>query len=93
MTTATTASKRWLTILVSANHIPFVEGVVDGLATSACEYDGRDDCFLLAWAAPATVTADDIVEVDYDGTVHDAAGRRSYRSASSTARSTRRGRM
>ena len=42
-------------------------------------HDGRDDRFLLACGvAPATVTADDIVEVDYDGTVHDAAGRRSY---------------
>ena len=79
MTTATTASKALVDDLVSANHILFVEGVVDGFGHVSVRHDGRDDRFLLACGvAPATVTADDIVEVDYDGTVHDAAGRRSY---------------
>ena len=79
MTTATTASKALVDDLVSANHILFVEGVVDGFGHVSVRHDGRDDRFLLACGvAPATVTADDIVEVDYEGTVHDAAGRRSY---------------
>ena len=79
MTAATTASKALVDDLVSANHILFVEGVVDGFGHVSVRHDRRDDRFLLACGvAPATVTADDIVEVDYDGTVHDAAGRRSY---------------
>ncbi|MBL8311929.1 MAG: class II aldolase/adducin family protein [Burkholderiales bacterium] len=65
--------------LVSANHILFVEGVVDGFGHVSVRHDRRDDHFLLACGvAPATVTAEDIVEVDYDGVVHDDAGRRSY---------------
>lgn len=79
MTAATTASKALVDDLVSANHILFVEGVVDGFGHVSVRHDCRDDRFLLACGvAPATVTADDIVEVDYDGTVHDATGRRSY---------------
>ena len=42
---------------------------MDGFGHVSVRHDGRDDRFLLACGvAPATVTADDIVEVDYDGT-------------------------
>jgi HCOMODA/2-hydroxy-3-carboxy-muconic semialdehyde decarboxylase len=79
MAIATTASAALVDDLVSANHILFVEGVVDGFGHVSVRSDTRDDRFLLAaGVAPATVTADDILEVDFDGEVQDAAGRRSY---------------
>ncbi|MEO7255400.1 MAG: class II aldolase/adducin family protein [Casimicrobium sp.] len=65
--------------LVCANHILSVEGVVDGFGHVSTRHDRRDDRFLLACGvAPATVTADDILEIDYDGNVRDELGRRSY---------------
>ena len=75
----TTATAALVDDLVCANHILYVEGVVDGFGHVSVRHDNRDDRFLLACGvAPATVTADDIVEIDYDGTVQDVAGRRSY---------------
>jgi HCOMODA/2-hydroxy-3-carboxy-muconic semialdehyde decarboxylase len=56
-----------------------VEGVVDGFGHVSVRSDARNDRFLLAaGVAPATVTPDDIVDLDLDGQVHDPAGRRSY---------------
>lgn len=79
MTIATTASRALLDDLVCANHILYVEGVVDGFGHVSVRHDGRDDRFLLAaGVAPATVTPEDILEVDFDGEVRDVAGRRSY---------------
>ena len=75
----TTASAALIDDLVCANHILYVEGVVDGFGHVSVRHDKRDDRFLLACGvAPATVTANDILEIDYDGDVQDAAGRRSY---------------
>jgi len=75
----TTASSALVSDLVCANHILYVEGVVDGFGHVSVRHDGRDDRFLLAaGVAPATVTEDDILEVDFAGEVQDAAGRRSY---------------
>ena len=74
-----TASAALIDDLVCANHILYVEGVVDGFGHVSVRHDNRDDRFLLACGvAPATVTADDIIEIDYDGNVQDDAGRRSY---------------
>lgn len=79
MTLVTTASRELVDDLVVANHILYNEGVVDGFGHVSVRHDGRDDRFLLACGlAPATVRADDILEVDYAGEVRDAAGRRSY---------------
>jgi ribulose-5-phosphate 4-epimerase/fuculose-1-phosphate aldolase len=75
----TTANSALVDDLVAANHILYVEGVVDGFGHVSVRHDGRDDRFLLACGvAPATVTAADILEVDFDGVVHDEAARRSY---------------
>jgi HCOMODA/2-hydroxy-3-carboxy-muconic semialdehyde decarboxylase len=75
----TTASIALVDDLVCANHILYVEGVVDGFGHVSVRSDAREDRFLLAaGVAPATVTADDILDVDFDGEVQDAAGRRSY---------------
>lgn len=75
----TTASKALVDDLVCANHILYVEGVVDGFGHVSVRSDTRDDRFLLAaGVAPATVTADDILEVDFAGEVQDPGGRRSY---------------
>ncbi len=74
-----TASTTLIDDLVCANHILYVEGAVDGFGHVSVRHDTRDDRFLLACGvAPATVTAADIVEIDYDGNVQDDAGRRSY---------------
>ena len=73
------ASAALIDDLVSANHILYVEGVVDAFGHVSMRHDQRDDRFLLACGvAPATVTAEDILEIDYDGNVHDIGGRRSY---------------
>lgn len=75
----TTANHALVDDLVAANHILYVEGVVDGFGHVSVRHDQRADRFLLACGvAPATVTADDILEVDFNGVVHDEAGRRSY---------------
>jgi HCOMODA/2-hydroxy-3-carboxy-muconic semialdehyde decarboxylase len=64
---------------VSANHILYNEGVVDGFGHVTARHDQRPDRFLIARSmAPGLVTADDIMECDLEGTPHDPAGRRSY---------------
>ena len=77
--TGCTASRALIDDLVSANHILYNEAVVDGFGHVSVRHDTRDDRFLLAAGlAPAVVTADDILELDFEGNVHDAQGRRSY---------------
>ena len=65
--------------LAMANHILFREGVVDGFGHVSVRHDKRPDRFLLARnMAPALVTADDIVEFDFDGNPVNANGRTGY---------------
>lgn len=65
--------------LVSANHILYNEGVVDGFGHVTVRHDKRADRFLIARSmAPGLVSAADIMECDLDGTPHDAQGRRTY---------------
>jgi ribulose-5-phosphate 4-epimerase/fuculose-1-phosphate aldolase len=65
--------------LVLANHILFREGVVDGFGHISARHDRDPSRFLLARSiAPATVTADDIMEFDLESNPVDARGRRPY---------------
>jgi ribulose-5-phosphate 4-epimerase/fuculose-1-phosphate aldolase len=65
--------------LVSANHILANENVFDGFGHVSVRHDQRADRFLIARSmAPALVMADDIVECDFEGEVHDAQSRKSY---------------
>jgi HCOMODA/2-hydroxy-3-carboxy-muconic semialdehyde decarboxylase len=65
--------------LVVANHILFREGVVDGFGHVSARHDQDPSRFLLARSiAPATVTAEDIMEFDLEGEAVDARGRRPY---------------
>jgi ribulose-5-phosphate 4-epimerase/fuculose-1-phosphate aldolase len=65
--------------LVIANHILFREGVVDGFGHVSARHDRDPSRFLLARSiAPATVTADDIMEFDLEGNAIDSRGRRTY---------------
>jgi ribulose-5-phosphate 4-epimerase/fuculose-1-phosphate aldolase len=65
--------------LVTANHILFDQGVVDGFGHVSVRHDKRPDRFLLARnMAPGQVTADDIIEFTLDGEAVNANGRRVY---------------
>lgn len=65
--------------LVSANHILFQEGVVDGFGHVSARHDKDPERFLLARGiAPATVAAGDIMEFDMTGEPTDARGRKPY---------------
>jgi ribulose-5-phosphate 4-epimerase/fuculose-1-phosphate aldolase len=65
--------------LVTANHILFQQRVVDAFGHVSARHDGNPERFLLARnIAPASVTRDDILQYDLDGTPLDANGRRVY---------------
>ena len=65
--------------LVSANHILFREGVVDGFGHVSVRDERNPQCFLLSKGiAPATVTAADIMQFGLDGELVNARGRRPY---------------
>lgn len=65
--------------LAIANRILVNEGVLDGFGHISVRNPERPDRFYIARSmAPALVTVDDIVEVDLQGQVHDAQGRRTY---------------
>jgi ribulose-5-phosphate 4-epimerase/fuculose-1-phosphate aldolase len=65
--------------LVSANHILYNEGVVDGFGHVSVRHPERPDRYLLARSlAPAVVTRDDIMEFDLDSNAIDARDRRPY---------------
>jgi ribulose-5-phosphate 4-epimerase/fuculose-1-phosphate aldolase len=65
--------------LVTANHILFDQGIVDGFGHISVRHDKRPDRFLLARnMAPGHVTAGDIVEFTLDGDAVNAEGRRVY---------------
>jgi HCOMODA/2-hydroxy-3-carboxy-muconic semialdehyde decarboxylase len=74
-----TANTALIEDLVVANHILVNEGVLDGFGHISVRHDREPDRFLIARSmAPGLVTADDIVSCDFDGTVHDARGRKTY---------------
>lgn len=65
--------------LVSANHILYQEGVVDGFGHVSARHPGDPRRFLLARSiAPATVKAKDIMEFGLDGEPLAARGRTPY---------------
>lgn len=65
--------------LAIANRILVNEGVLDGFGHISVRNPDRTDRFYIARSmAPALVTVDDILEVDLEGNVHDAQGRRTY---------------
>ncbi len=65
--------------LVTANHILYNEGVVDGFGHVSVRHPARPERFLLSRSiAPGNVTAEDIMEFDLDGNPVDARGRKPY---------------
>ena len=65
--------------LVTANHILYNEGVVDGFGHVSVRHPERPDrYFLSASLAPAVVKRDDIMEFDLESNAIDAQGRRAY---------------
>jgi HCOMODA/2-hydroxy-3-carboxy-muconic semialdehyde decarboxylase len=65
--------------LALANHILVNQGVLDGFGHISVRHPQNPDRFFIARSmAPALVEVADIVEVDLDGNVHDAQGRRTY---------------
>jgi HCOMODA/2-hydroxy-3-carboxy-muconic semialdehyde decarboxylase len=65
--------------LVSANHILYLEGVVDGFGHVSVRDEKNPERFLLARSiAPASVTASDIMAFGLDGEPLDARGRKPY---------------
>jgi len=65
--------------LVSANHILFKEGVVDGFGHVSMRTETDPERFLLSKSiAPATVTARDVMEFGLDGEPLNPRGRRPY---------------
>ena len=65
--------------LALANHILVNQGVLDGFGHISVRHPQKPDRFFIARSmAPALVEVADIVEVDLEGNVHDAQGRRTY---------------
>jgi len=65
--------------LVAANRILAEQGVVDGYGHVSARVPGKSDRYLLSRSlAPASVTADDIMEFDLDSNPVDARGRGMY---------------
>jgi len=65
--------------LVTANHILYDQGVVDGFGHVSVRHDKDPNRYLLARSmAPALVTADDVMEFDLDSVAVDARGRTPY---------------
>src|SRR4051794_12497768 len=65
--------------LVTANHILYNEGVVDGFGHVSARHPERPDRYFLARSiAPAVVKREDILEFDLDSNAIDARGARSY---------------
>lgn len=65
--------------LVSANHILFMEGVLDGFGHVSVRDERDPERFLLSRSiAPATVTARDVMEFGLDGEPLNPRGRKPY---------------
>lgn len=78
-TSAGPADPALLADLVTANHILFDQGVVDGFGHVSVRHDKDPTHFLMARSmAPALVTAADIIEYDPSSEAIDANGRASY---------------
>ncbi len=76
---AATPSAELIDDLVTANRILFDQGIVDAFGHVSVRHDKDPERFLLARnMAPGTVTHDDIVEFDLDGTPVNARGRSVY---------------
>ncbi len=74
-----TMTTQLLEDLALANHILVNEGVLDGFGHISVRNPNNPDRFFIARSmAPALVEVTDVVEVDLDGNVHDAQGRRTY---------------
>lgn len=74
-----TMTTQLLNDLALANHILVNEGVLDGFGHISVRHPNNPERFFIARSmAPALVEAQDIVEVDLDGNVHDPQGRRTY---------------
>jgi len=79
MTSPPSASAELIDDLVTANHILVHEGVLDGFGHVSVRHDRRDDRFLIARSmAPALVSAQDILECDFEGIPCDPHGRHTY---------------
>jgi len=73
------ASKGQIDDLVSANHILYLEGVVDGFGHVSLRCEDDPERFLLARSiAPGSVTAADIMEFGMDGEPSGADARKAY---------------
>jgi ribulose-5-phosphate 4-epimerase/fuculose-1-phosphate aldolase len=65
--------------VVTANHILYDQGVVDGFGHVSARHDKNPNRYLLSRSmAPALVTAADIMEFDLDSNPIDAGGRVAY---------------
>jgi HCOMODA/2-hydroxy-3-carboxy-muconic semialdehyde decarboxylase len=65
--------------LVTANHILYDQGVVDGFGHVSARHDKDPNRYLMSRSmAPALVTVDDILEYDLDSTPIDQRGRAVY---------------
>lgn len=65
--------------LVTANHILFDQGVVDGFGHVSVRHCDRPDRYLLSKSsAPSLVQAEDIMEFDLDSNAIDPGGRKPY---------------
>lgn len=74
-----TADPALIADLVTANHILFDQGVVDGFGHVSARHDAFPDRFLMARnMAPGQVTAADIMEFDLDGEAVSGNGRKIY---------------
>jgi HCOMODA/2-hydroxy-3-carboxy-muconic semialdehyde decarboxylase len=74
-----TTTTQVLEDLALANHILVNQGVLDGFGHISVRHPQKPDRFFIARSmAPALVEVADIVEVDLEGNVHDAQGRRTY---------------
>jgi Class II Aldolase and Adducin N-terminal domain len=80
--------------LVAANRILADQGVLDGWGHVSVRHPRDPNHYLLSRSrAPELVSAEDIMEFDLDSNPVDGRGRLFTRNDSSTAKSTRRGRM
>jgi len=78
--------------LVSANHILYNEGVVDGFGHVSVRHPESTDRYLLARSiAPAMVTREDIMEFDLASNAVGASGARPSLNVSYTAKAIARG--
>jgi ribulose-5-phosphate 4-epimerase/fuculose-1-phosphate aldolase len=74
-----TADPALIADVVTANHILYDQGVVDGFGHISARHDKDPNRYLLSRSmAPALVTGDDIMEFDLDSNPIDARGRSPY---------------